>query len=96
MIGSAAGVIVLVVLGCLCRCLCCTGRRRSRVGDKDADLYVPLADNRASMDGESLHPKTDARRREMQDKYGPNFGGGRTSGSSVALDSRLSSSYGKN
>lgn len=91
MIGSAAGVVVLVVLICLCRCLCCTGRR-GRVG-KDADLYVPLADNRASQEGESLHPKTDARRREMQEKYGPNFGN--SSNNSVALDNRLNSS-GKN
>eukprot|EP01130_Rhizamoeba_saxonica_P000106 TRINITY_DN10124_c0_g1_i1.p1 TRINITY_DN10124_c0_g1~~TRINITY_DN10124_c0_g1_i1.p1 ORF type:complete len:174 (-),score=26.66 TRINITY_DN10124_c0_g1_i1:74-595(-) len=68
-VGSIASLLILTILICLCRCMCCSGRRR--IIEED---YIDFNSYR----NESNTPKTDARRRELQQKYGVTFSKDRT------------------
>eukprot|EP01121_Diplochlamys_sp_Union-15-3_P022401 TRINITY_DN9522_c0_g1_i1.p1 TRINITY_DN9522_c0_g1~~TRINITY_DN9522_c0_g1_i1.p1 ORF type:complete len:153 (+),score=17.86 TRINITY_DN9522_c0_g1_i1:46-504(+) len=59
-IGVVGGVLVLVILGTLCYCMCFSGKRRA----SDEVDYVPFHER------PSPTPKTDKNRQQFAEKYG--------------------------
>jgi len=62
-VGSVAGFIALIVVGCLCYCMCFSGKKR--LSDVETD-YVPFYDD----DPTKAAPKTAKNRKKFQEKYG--------------------------
>lgn len=70
----AAGIVALLLLCiiiCICRCCCCSGRKKSKGYEKLAQEPSYEID---AIESGSRHPKTDAKRRELEEKYGRSFG----------------------
>eukprot|EP00029_Vermamoeba_vermiformis_P005689 TRINITY_DN2047_c0_g1_i1.p1 TRINITY_DN2047_c0_g1~~TRINITY_DN2047_c0_g1_i1.p1 ORF type:complete len:228 (+),score=35.69 TRINITY_DN2047_c0_g1_i1:60-686(+) len=72
----AAGVVALLLLCiiiCICRCCCCSGRKKGSKG-YDKLPQEPTQYEIDAIETGSRHPKTDAKRRELEEKYGRSFG----------------------
>jgi hypothetical protein len=69
MIGVGGGLVFLVIIGILCRCLCCSGPccsccRRKRLAASELDHYVPL-----TADDPDATPKTNEKRRQLEVRF---------------------------
>jgi hypothetical protein len=68
---GAVGVVLLVLLGCICRCCCCQKKRKAK-GAKLSEFKK--AEKQRLLDDEepqvSSTPVTDQRRAQMREKWG--------------------------
>lgn len=78
LVAAGSGIVLILLTCCICCCCCC--KRKPKGTDyallPQSERYVSAntsssqySTNTASSDRYSAHPKTDARRREFEEKY---------------------------